>query len=75
MRTIHPVTGNVLRDYNTDLFPPRFRARPRRCCLVVPLMVRAVGLFETALAGLFRSTAGVGRNHLRWDSLGEFLDG
>ena len=68
------VTGNVLRDYLTDLFPILEVGTSAKMLSVVPLM-RGGGLFETGAGGsapkhVQQFTA---ENHLRWDSLGEFL--
>ena len=68
------VTGNVLRDYLTDLFPILEVGTSAKMLSIVPLM-NGGGLFETGAGGSapkhvqqFNS-----ENHLRWDSLGEFL--
>ena len=68
------VTGNVLRDYLTDLFPILELGTSAKMLSIVPLM-EGGGLFETGAGGSapkhvqqFNS-----ENHLRWDSLGEFL--
>ena len=68
------VTGNVLRDYLTDLFPILELGTSAKMLSIVPLM-NGGGLFETGAGGSapkhvqqFESEA-----HLRWDSLGEFL--
>ena len=68
------VTGNVLRDYNTDLFPILEVGTSAKMLSVVPLM-NGGGLFETGAGGSapkhvqqFEEV-----NYLRWDSLGEFL--
>ena len=68
------VTGNVLRDYNTDLFPILEVGTSAKMLSIVPLM-NGGGLFETGAGGSppkhvqqFEA-----ENHLRWDSLGEFL--
>ncbi len=68
------VTGNVLRDYLTDLFPILELGTSAKMLSIVPLM-KVGGLFETGAGGSapkhvqqFES-----ENHLRWDSLGEFL--
>jgi isocitrate dehydrogenase len=68
------VTGNVLRDYLTDLFPILELGTSAKMLSIVPLM-QGGGLFETGAGGSapkhvqqFQS-----ENHLRWDSLGEFL--
>ena len=68
------VTGNILRDYLTDLFPIMELGTSAKMLSIVPLMSGG-GLFETGAGG----TAPVlvkqllEENHLRWDSLGEFL--
>ena len=68
------VTGNVLRDYLTDLFPILELGTSAKMLSIVPLM-NGGGLFETGAGGSapkhvqqFNT-----ENHLRWDSLGEFL--
>ena len=68
------VTGNVLRDYLTDLFPILELGTSAKMLSIVPLL-KGGGLFETGAGGSapkhvqqFES-----ENHLRWDSLGEFL--
>lgn len=68
------VTGNVLRDYLTDLFPIMEVGTSAKMLSVVPLMAGG-GLFETGAGGSApRQVAQlVQENHLRWDSLGEFL--
>ncbi len=68
------VTGNVLRDYLTDLFPILELGTSAKMLSIVPLM-NGGGLFETGAGGsapkhVSQFTA---ENHLRWDSLGEFL--
>ena len=68
------VTGNVLRDYNTDLFPILELGTSAKMLSIVPLM-NGGGLFETGAGGsapkhVHQLTK---ENHLRWDSLGEFL--
>ncbi len=68
------VTGNVLRDYLTDLFPILELGTSAKMLSIVPLM-NGGGLFETGAGGsapkhVAQFTA---ENHLRWDSLGEFL--
>ncbi|MDB4657607.1 NADP-dependent isocitrate dehydrogenase [bacterium] len=68
------VTGNVLRDYLTDLFPILEVGTSAKMLSIVPLM-NGGGLFETGAGGsapkhVQQFTA---ENHLRWDSLGEFL--
>src|SRR5699024_10190221 len=68
------VTGNVLRDYNTDLFPILELGTSAKMLSVVPLMA-GVGLFETGAGGSAPKHVEQVQeeNHLRWDSLGEFL--
>jgi isocitrate dehydrogenase len=68
------VTGNVLRDYLTDLFPILELGTSAKMLSIVPLMDGG-GLFETGAAGSApKHVAQFEReNHLRWDSLGEFL--
>ncbi|AKK10476.1 NADP-dependent isocitrate dehydrogenase [Corynebacterium uterequi] len=68
------VTGNVLRDYNTDLFPILELGTSAKMLSVVPLMAGG-GLFETGAGGSAPKHVQqlVEDNHLRWDSLGEFL--
>jgi isocitrate dehydrogenase len=68
------VTGNVLRDYNTDLFPILEVGTSAKMLSIVPLM-NGGGLFETGAGGsapkhVEQFTA---ENYLRWDSLGEFF--
>ncbi|AKK02428.1 NADP-dependent isocitrate dehydrogenase [Corynebacterium epidermidicanis] len=68
------VTGNVLRDYNTDLFPILELGTSAKMLSIVPLMAGG-GLFETGAGGSAPKHVEqlVNENHLRWDSLGEFL--
>jgi len=68
------VTGNVLRDYNTDLFPILELGTSAKMLSVVPLM-NGGGLFETGAGGSAPKHVQqlVDENYLRWDSLGEFL--
>ncbi|MCP3853654.1 MAG: NADP-dependent isocitrate dehydrogenase [Actinomycetia bacterium] len=68
------VTGNVLRDYNTDLFPILELGTSAKMLSVVPLM-KGGGLFETGAGGSAPKHVQQfeKENHLRWDSLGEFL--
>jgi isocitrate dehydrogenase len=68
------VTGNVLRDYNTDLFPILELGTSAKMLSVVPLM-NGGGLFETGAGGSAPKHVQqfVKENHLRWDSLGEYL--
>ena len=68
------VTGNVLRDYNTDLFPILELGTSAKMLSVVPL-INGGGLFETGAGGSAPKHIAqlVKENYLRWDSLGEFL--
>jgi isocitrate dehydrogenase len=68
------VTGNVLRDYNTDLFPILELGTSAKMLSVVPLM-NGGGLFETGAGGSAPKHVQqlVRENYLRWDSLGEFF--
>jgi isocitrate dehydrogenase len=68
------VTGNVLRDYNTDLFPILELGTSAKMLSIVPLM-NGGGLFETGAGGSAPKHVEqlVDENYLRWDSLGEFL--
>jgi isocitrate dehydrogenase len=68
------VTGNVLRDYLTDLFPIMELGTSAKMLSIVPLM-NGGGLFETGAGGSAPKHVQqfVEENHLRWDSLGEFL--
>ena len=68
------VTGNVLRDYLTDLFPILELGTSAKMLSVVPLM-KGGGLFETGAGGSAPKHVQQfeKENHLRWDSLGEFL--
>lgn len=68
------VTGNVLRDYLTDLFPILELGTSAKMLSIVPLM-NGGGLFETGAGGSAPKHVQqfVQENHLRWDSLGEFL--
>ncbi|MAZ31270.1 MAG: isocitrate dehydrogenase (NADP(+)) [Flavobacteriales bacterium] len=68
------VTGNVLRDYNTDLFPILELGTSAKMLSIVPLM-NGGGLFETGAGGSAPKHVQQFQkeNHLRWDSLGEFL--
>jgi isocitrate dehydrogenase len=67
-------TGNILRDYLTDLFPIMELGTSAKMLSVVPLMAGG-GLFETGAGGSAPKHVKqlVEENHLRWDSLGEFL--
>ncbi len=68
------VTGNVLRDYLTDLFPILELGTSAKMLSIVPLM-NGGGLFETGAGGSAPKHVEqfMEENHLRWDSLGEFL--
>ncbi|WP_213993385.1 NADP-dependent isocitrate dehydrogenase [Sodalis sp. dw_96] len=68
------VTGNVLRDYLTDLFPIMELGTSAKMLSIVPLMAGG-GLFETGAGGSAPKHVQqfLQENHLRWDSLGEFL--
>lgn len=68
------VTGNVLRDYNTDLFPILELGTSAKMLSIVPLM-NGGGMFETGAGGSAPKHVQqfTEENHLRWDSLGEFL--
>lgn len=67
-------TGNVLRDYNTDMFPIFELGTSAKMLSIVPLM-NGGGLFETGAGGSAPKHVEqlVEENYLRWDSLGEFL--
>jgi isocitrate dehydrogenase len=67
------VTGNVLRDYLTDLFPILELGTSARMLSIVPLM-KGGGLFETGAGGSAPKHVQqfIKENHLRWDSLGEY---
>ena len=68
------VTGNVLRDYLTDLFPILELGTSAKMLSIVPLMAGG-GLFETGAGGSAPKHVQqlLAENYLRWDSLGEFL--
>jgi len=68
------VTGNVLRDYLTDLFPILELGTSAKMLSIVPLLAGG-GLYETGAGGSAPKHVQqlLGENHLRWDSLGEFL--
>ena len=68
------VTGNVLRDYLTDLFPILEVGTSAKMLSIVPLM-NGGGLFETGAGGSAPKHVQqfIQENHLRWDSLGEFM--
>lgn len=73
-KDIISVTGNVLRDYLTDLFPILELGTSAKMLSIVPLL-NGGGLFETGAGGSAPKIASqlIQENHLRWDSLGEFL--
>lgn len=68
------VTGNVLRDYNTDLFPILELGTSAKMLSIVPLLAGG-GMFETGAGGSapLHVQQFTKENHLRWDSLGEYL--
>ena len=68
------VTGNVLRDYLTDLFPILELGTSAKMLSIVPLL-KGGGLYETGAGGSAPKHVQqfVEEGHLRWDSLGEFL--
>ena len=68
------VTGNILRDYLTDLFPIMELGTSAKMLSIVPLM-QGGGLYETGAGGSAPKHVQqlIEENHLRWDSLGEFL--
>jgi isocitrate dehydrogenase len=68
------VTGNILRDYLTDLFPILELGTSAKMLSIVPLMAGG-GMYETGAGGSAPKHVQqlVEENHLRWDSLGEFL--
>ncbi|WP_332822047.1 NADP-dependent isocitrate dehydrogenase [Pseudomonas sp.] len=68
------VTGNVLRDYLTDLFPIMELGTSAKMLSIVPLMAGG-GMYETGAGGSAPKHVQqlIEENHLRWDSLGEFL--
>ena len=68
------VTGNVLRDYNTDLFPILELGTSAKMLSIVPLM-KGGGLFETGAGGSAPKHVQqlLEESYLRWDSLGEFM--
>lgn len=68
------VTGNILRDYNTDLFPILELNTSAKMLSIVPLM-NGGGLFETGAGGSAPKHIQqfLAENYLRWDSLGEFI--
>jgi isocitrate dehydrogenase len=73
-KNVISVTGNVLRDYLTDLFPILELGTSAKMLSIVPLM-NGGGLFETGAGGSAPKHVQqlMSENHLRWDSLGEFL--
>ncbi len=68
------MTGNILRDYLTDLFPIMELGTSAKMLSIVPLMAGG-GMYETGAGGSAPKHVQqlVEENHLRWDSLGEFL--
>ena len=68
------VTGNVLRDYLTDLFPILELGTSAKMLSIVP-MLKGGGMYETGAGGSAPKHVQqfMKENHLRWDSLGEFL--
>merc|ERR1719395_257029 len=68
------VTGNVLRDYNTDLFPILELGTSAKMLSIVPLL-NGGGMYETGAGGSAPKHVEQFQKegHLRWDSLGEFL--
>jgi isocitrate dehydrogenase len=68
------VTGNILRDYLTDLFPIMELGTSAKMLSIVPLMAGG-GMYETGAGGSAPKHVKqlVEENHLRWDSLGEFM--
>merc|ERR1719444_166664 len=68
------VTGNVLRDYNTDLFPILELGTSAKMLSIVPLLAGG-GMYETGAGGSAPKHVQQMQkeNHLRWDSLGEYL--
>ncbi|MEL6333974.1 MAG: NADP-dependent isocitrate dehydrogenase, partial [Cyanobacteria bacterium J06626_26] len=73
-KNVISVTGNVLRDYLTDLFPILELGTSAKMLSIVPLLAGG-GLFETGAGGSAPKHVEqfVNEGHLRWDSLGEFL--
>jgi isocitrate dehydrogenase len=73
-KNVISVTGNVLRDYLTDLFPILELGTSAKMLSIVPLLAGG-GLFETGAGGSAPKHVQqfVSEGHLRWDSLGEFL--
>merc|ERR1712203_1264863 len=68
------VTGNVLRDYNTDLFPILELGTSAKMLSIVPMLAGG-GMYETGAGGSAPKHVQqfVEEGHLRWDSLGEYL--
>jgi len=68
------VTGNVLRDYNTDLFPILELGTSAKMLSIVPLLAGG-GMYETGAGGSAPKHVQqfLAENHLRWDSLGEYM--
>merc|ERR1712054_565570 len=68
------VTGNVLRDYNTDLFPIIELGTSAKMLSIVPMLAGG-GMYETGAGGSAPKHVQqfCKENHLRWDSIGEFL--
>lgn len=73
-KNVISVTGNVLRDYLTDLFPILELGTSAKMLSIVPLL-NGGGLFETGAGGSAPKLAQqlISENHLRWNSLGEYL--
>jgi isocitrate dehydrogenase len=73
-KNVISVTGNVLRDYLTDLFPILELGTSAKMLSIVPLLAGG-GLFETGAGGSAPKLVQqfLAEGHLRWDSLGEFL--
>ena len=73
-KNVISVTGNVLRDYLTDLFPILELASSAKMLSIVPLL-NGGGLYETGAGGTAPMLARefIEKNHLSWDSLGEYL--
>ena len=69
------VTGNILRDYLTDLFPIMELGTSAKMLSIVPLWANGGGMYETGAGGSAPKHVQqlTQENHLRWDSLGEFL--
>lgn len=73
-KNIISITGNILRDYLTDLFPIMELGTSAKMLSIVP-MLKGGAMFETGAGGSAPKIAGqlFEENHLRWDSLGEYL--